>query len=481
MPTITDLREVRIKKLEALKECGVEPYPQYVKRTHTIAQARLLEGQTVRVSGRVTGKRGHGKMQFFDLQDESGKIQVVAKVDLLPPEAFQLLELLDIADFILVGGEVGKTTAGEISIFANSLEIISKSLRPLPDQWHGLKDIEERYRKRYLDMLLNPQVKKVLDSRWSIEKAIRSFLWGEGYTEVETPILQPLYGGTNARPFITHMNALDTDFYLRVAPELYLKRLIVGGYERIFEIARNFRNEGIDQTHQPEFTMMEFYEAYADYQRIMDLAEGLIKHCAQAVNNSYLLKIDEREIDISQKWQRITVDEAMLQYEGIVWDEITEEEVKDLLKKHQITVAGTWTKNKGLFALYDHLVTPKLIEPTWVIDYPRDVSPLSREHRSKADRVERFEGYVGGKEILDGWTEIVNGLEQRSRFEQEQRNLKAGDAEAQPLDEDFITALEHGCPPLGGIGIGIDRLVMLLTNTWAIKEVIAFPTLRPES
>jgi lysyl-tRNA synthetase class 2 len=299
--------------------------------------------------------------------------------------------------------------------------------------------------------------------------------------EVETPILQSLYGGTNAKPFTTYMNALDSDFYLRVAPELYLKRLIVGGYERVFEIARNFRNEGIDLSHQPEFTMMEFYEAYADYHRIMDLTEDLIKYAAQAVNSDYNLTVMDTVIDISGKWRRITVDEALVEYAGIHWDAITDEEVSQKLKEYSITVNGEYSKAKALFALYDHIVTPQLIEPTWVIDYPREVSPLSHAHRSKQGRVERFEGYVGGKEICDGWSEIISGIEQRERFDTEQRNMRAGDAEAQPLDEEFIEALEYGCPPLGGIGIGIDRLCMLLTNTWAIREVIAFPTLRSKS
>jgi len=439
-----------------------------------------MEGSSVIIVGRIFSIRGHGKIQFMDLADESGKIQIVCKKDSLPQEEFAILEFLDIADFLAVSGTVGKTAAGELSVFATHLTVIHKTLRPLPDAWYGLKDTEERYRKRYLDMLLNPDVKRILDIRWNIERAIRTFLWNEGYKEVETPVLQPLYGGTNAKPFTTHMNALDSDFYLRVAPELYLKRLMVGGYERVFEIARNFRNEGIDLTHQPEFTMMEFYEAYADYIRIMDLTESLIRFVAKEATGNQKIQVGEHEIDLSGSWRRITVDEALKEYCGIDWDGVSEEEVKKLLTQYNIEVTGSWTKNKALFAFYDHEVTPKLIDPTWVIDYPRDVSPLAKEHRSKEGRVERFEGYIGGKEICDGWSEIVSGLEQRKRFESEQKNMKAGDTDAHPLDEDFITALEHGCPPLGGIGIGIDRLVMFLTNTWAIREVIAFPTLRPQ-
>lgn len=481
MPTIQDLRQTRIDKLTALKEQGINPYPATVRRDQTIAQIREQDGVAAAITGRVRGLRGHGKIMFADFSDATGKVQLVFKKDALPEATFALLPSLDIGDFLSVQGTVGKTQAGEVSVFVSDFQIISKSLRPLPDEWYGLKDVEERYRRRHLDLLLNPDVKATLDKRWKIEQAIRTFLWSEGYTEVETPILQPLYGGTNARPFTTHLNALDVDFYLRIAPELYLKRLIVGGYERIFEIARNFRNEGMDATHQPEFTMMEFYEAYADYHRIMDLTEDLIKHAAQAANQSYMITIDGKSIDVSGKWRRITVDEALMEYEHIEWSTISEDEVKKRLAKADIKVTGEWSRDKALFALYDHFVTPRLIEPTWVIDYPRAVSPLSKEHRTKDGRVERFEGYVGGKEICDGWSEINSGLEQRARFEQEQLNMKAGDAEAQPLDEDFIQSLEYGMPPLGGIGIGIDRLVMLITNTWMIREVIPFPLMRPET
>ncbi len=481
MATIDTLKKIRLDKLDVLKNQGINPYPATARRDQRISDARQSPKKEVAVAGRIRGLRGHGKIMFADFADESAKIQLVFKSDLVHEHAFKLLPNLDIGDFLSVQGTVDTTQAGEISIFVADFQIISKSLRPLPDEWYGLKDVEERYRRRHLDLLLNPDVKATLDKRWKIEQAIRTFLWGEGYTEVETPILQPLYGGTNAKPFTTHLNALDVNFYLRIAPELYLKRLIVGGYERIFEIARNFRNEGMDATHQPEFTMMEFYEAYADYHRIMDLTEDLIKHAAQAANQSYMITIDGKSIDISGKWRRITVDEALKEYAGIEWQKISEEEIKSRLENAGVQVTGEWSRDKALFALYDHFVTPKLIEPTWVIDYPRAVSPLSKEHRTKEGRVERFEGYVGGKEICDGWSEINSGLEQRSRFEQEQRNMKAGDAEAQPLDEDFIQSLEYGMPPLGGIGIGIDRLVMLITNTWMIREVIPFPLMRPES
>ena len=472
------LIKTRKEKLEAIKSAGVNPYPPVSDRSHTIAMARDLMGKKVTVTGRIITIRGHGKLNFVDLIDESGQIQLFVSEKVLGIPEFEFIKLLDTGDFLEASGVVIKTTAGEISIETDKIKILSKSLRPLPSTWFGFKDVEERFRKRYLDLILNEKVKKTLDARWRTEQAIRTFLWGEGYKEVETPILQPLYGGTNARPFTTHLKALDIDLYLRIAPELYLKRLIVGGYERVFEIARNFRNEGMDMQHSPEFTMVEFYEAYADYQRMMDLTEQLFKHAAQAANQSFVVTIGDKEIDVSKKWRRITIDEALKEYEGIDWEKISEEEIKKRLTESEIKVTGEWDRDKALFAIYDHFVTPKLIEPTWVIDYPRAVSPLSKEHRSKEGRVERFEGYIGGEEICDGWSEINSGLEQRARFEQEQRNLKAGDIEAQPLDEDFITALEYGCPPMGGIGIGIDRLVMLLTNTKSIREVIPFPILR---
>ncbi|NOY14995.1 MAG: lysine--tRNA ligase [bacterium] len=477
---IEELIKIRKEKLNKLKQLGINPNPPVYNRTHAIDKSKQL-GLHVKIAGRVRSLRSHGKLTFFDLQDETGQIQVLATQSSLGQHQYQIIKLLDIGDFVGVEGDVFKTKAGEITVKAGEITFLSKALRPLPDSWYGLKDKEERFRKRYLDLILNPEAKQLLDKRWSTLQAIRQFLWSKDFKEVETPVLQTLYGGTNARPFITHINALNIDMYLRVAPELYLKRLIVGGYERIFEIARNFRNEGMDQTHQPEFTMIEFYIAYADYFKIMDITEDLIKFTAQKVNRTLKLTVGENKIDLTGKWRRITIDQALKEYAGLDWNTISDQEIKQLLKKHSINVPGVYSRDKALFVIYDHLVTPHLIEPTWVIDYPRDISPLSKEHRSKPNRVERFEGYIGGKEICDGWSEIVDPISQRQRFEVEQKNLKAGDDEAQPLDQDFLEALAHGCPPLGGIGIGIDRLVMFLTNTWSIREVIAFPLMKPRN
>lgn len=478
---LEELKKIRREKHDKITALGIPTSAYSFEKKHSIKQCRESLDSSVQTAGRIMGSRGHGAISFFDLIDETGKIQLLATTSELDEKTAELVRLLDIGDFIGVSGQVFNTKAGEITIKIENLTLLSKSLRPLPDSWYGLKDKEERFRKRFVDLLLNQTAKKVLDKRWQIEKAVREYLWNENYTEVETPILQTLYGGTNAKPFTTHLNALSTKMYLRIAPELYLKRLIIGGYERIFEIAKNFRNEGMDQSHQPEFTMIEFYEAYADYHRIMDVTEGLIKSVAKKVNTTLDLEIDNHQIDLSGKWNRISIDEALKKYLDLDWETITEEEIQNILKKNNFQIPGVYTKNKALFTIFDHLVTPKLIEPTWVIDYPLDVSPLSKIHRTKSDRAERFEGYIGGREICDGWSEVISPIEQRERFETEQKNLKSGDQDAMPLDEEFLEALEFGCPPLGGIGIGIDRLVMFLTNTWSIREVIAFPLMRPEN
>jgi len=474
---IIDARKVKLAKLESL---GVNISPPSYSVTNKIGDCQDVD-QSVGVAGRIMGYRRQGKVAFIDLHDQSGKIQVFASLADLGDSTYEVVKLLDIGDFIGINGSTFLTKSGELTIKATQLTFLGKSLLPLPDTWYGLKDKEDRYRRRYLDLLLNPDAKKLLDARWAIEKAVRQYMWSQDYHEVETPVLQNLYGGTNAKPFTTHLNALDTQMYLRVAPELYLKRLIIGGYERVFEIAHNFRNEGMDQTHQPEFTMMEFYEVYADYQRIMDVTEELIKATAKSVNGNFQLKVEDKEVDLSGSWRRLTLTEALKEYASLDWDTITDQEIKAILDKNKFKIGGVYSRNKALFAIFDHLVTPKLIQPTWVIDYPVEISPLSKAHRSKAGLVERFEGYIGGKEICDGWSEIVSPKEQRDRFENEQKNMKAGDDEAQPLDEEFLEALSYGCPPLGGIGIGIDRLVMFLTNTWSIREIIAFPLMRPES
>ena len=474
-------RQARLDSLNYLITVGINPYPASYSRSHTVHQALAENTGRVAVAGRIHSKRTHGLLSFIDIIDQTGNIQIIIKSDQVGKKTYQLVDHLDVGDFLGVVGQRMQSKTGQESILADEINILSKSLLPLPSQWYGLKDTETRFRKRYLDLLLNNKVRQVLDARWTILREMRRFFYQHDFVEVETPVLQPLYGGTNAKPFTTYMNALNQDFYLRIAPELYLKRLIVGGYDRVFEIARNFRNEGIDSTHQPEFTMIEWYEAYADYQQMMNTAEDMFITLAAQINHQPIITVGDQKIDISRKWPRVKFTDLLKKHLNIDWQNITNQSVKKLLKQHHLKIDGEYSKLKALFSLFDHLITPKLIGPIWVIDYPKDISPLAKTHRDDDQFVERFEAYIGGKEICDGWSEIISPLEQRKRFENEQKNMKSGDSEAHPLDQDFIESMEYGMPPLGGIGIGIDRLVMLITNTWSIREVIAFPTLRKKS
>ncbi len=345
--------QARIDKLAKLVELGVNVNPPSYSPTQKATDCIEVDLK-VNVAGRIMGYRRQGKVAFIDLSDDSGRVQVFASLADMGETAYEIVKYLDIGDFIGVLGTTFKTSAGQLTIKIETLTFLGKSMSPLPDTWYGLKDKEDRYRRRYLDLILNKDAKAILDKRWAIERAIRQFMWSENYHEVETPILQNLYGGTNAKPFTTHLNALDTQMYLRVAPELYLKRLIIGGYERVFEIARNFRNEGMDQTHQPEFTMMEFYEAYADYQRIMDITEELMKSVAQKANGTLLIKVEDKDVDLSGKWRRITVDEALMEYAGLNWETIADEEIKEILAKNKFKVAGVYSRSKALFTIYDH-------------------------------------------------------------------------------------------------------------------------------
>jgi lysyl-tRNA synthetase, class II len=479
MSRLDDTIQAKKDKRKSLENLGVTIHPYSYNKTNSISECLKSEGKQVKTAGRIMSWRTHGDVIFADLQDSTGRMQVLFHKDTLG-ESFEALAFVDMGDYLGVSGEVSPTKTGEMTIKASEYEFHGKALRPLPTAWNAADNKEVRFRKRYIDLLVNPNTKRVLDARWTILRETRRFLEDEhSFIEVETPVLQPLYGGTNATPFTTHMNALDTDFYLRVAPELYLKRLIVGGYERIFEIARNFRNEGIDQTHQPEFTMIEWYHAYADYNVVMNVTEGLVRHLVQKLNGNTKLQVFEDEVDVGGKWERITMVEALIKYEKIDFEKMSDEEIKKMMKDNSLELIGEYTRGKAMFSLFDNLVTPHLIAPTWVIDYPRDVSPLAKKHRNNDKLAERFECYIGGKELADGWSEIVDPIDQRNIWENEQKRMRSGDSEAHPMDEDYLEAMDYGMPPLGGIGIGIDRLVMFLTNTWSIKEVIAFPTLRP--
>ena len=478
MSTAQNLREERLKKLEKIREIGWNPYPSSYEKKQMIGETREMEGKEVKTAGKLFSFRTHGNIAFADLKDETGKIQLFFKKDVLGEEVYKQLSLLDIGDYLGVEGTVTKTAAGELSIIPSSYTLLSKSLQPLPHEWYGLKDTEQRFRQRYLDLLLNPEVRERFNIRTKVLRFMREYLDGLGFWEVETPIFHPQYGGANAKPFTTHYNALGQDMYLRIAFELYLKRLIAGGYERVYEIGRNFRNEGFDRSHSPEFTMVEWYEAYADYHRVMDVTEGLFKHLAHKLNNSPKMKIDNKEIDLSGKWPRVTMAEIMKKELELDVETATGKGLLSYCKEHKIEIVGGETKGQLIFAIFEHAIPEKLLGPIWIIDYPEDVSPLSKNHRSKPGWVERFEGYIGGKEICDGWSELTDPIIQRQRFENDQKASRKDKAEAQQVDEDFITSMEFGMPPMGGIGIGIERLVMFFTNTWAIREIMLFPTLK---
>lgn len=486
MSRLTQTREAKLQKRQTLEKLGVNPHPYSYHKTHSLLQAAALvdKNTLVQTAGRVMAYRGHGKVLFVDLADDTGKVQAFFAMNKFNALNQQVLSLVDTGDFLGVKGIVGKTKTGEVTIMVDEFEFLGKALRPLPSNFNKAQDKQARFRQRYLDLLLNAASGQVLRSRWQIIKLLRYFMQEKlGYTEVETPILQPLYGGTNARPFTTTMKALDdAQFYLRIAPELYLKRLIVGGMEKVYEIARNFRNEGIDQTHLPEFTMIEWYRAFADYRLMMSEVESLIKYLHHELNKSDKLFLGKQQIvlDNGRPWRVLSLKQALAQLAALPVDDLSSSQLQQLLEQYNLHPVGEFTRGKAIFSLFDHLVTKQLLEPTWIIDYPKDVSPLAKIHRQDENLVERYELYIGGKEISDGWSEITDPLDQYQRFSSEQARLRAGDQEAQPMDEDFLEAMEYGMPPLGGVGLGIDRLVMLLTNTWSIKEVIAFPTLKRE-
>ncbi|MDO8451774.1 MAG: lysine--tRNA ligase [bacterium] len=485
MPTLDDLRGVRIEKLNKLRSLGIDPYPSRVRRDQTIADARTMEGKRVCVVGRVMGVRGHGKIFFFDIADQSDKIQVVIKEDTCDSASFALTDLLDIGDFVSVQGLVGNTQSREVSIFAVGFQIIAKTIRPLPDQWYGLKDVEERYRKRYLDMLLNPEVKKRLLFRSRIIDAIRDFLTDREFIEVETPTLQPVYGGGFAKPFVTHHNVLDANFYLRISDEMYLKRLIVGGLEKVFEITKVFRNEGVDHDHNPEFTMFEAQIAFEDYAYGMDIIEEIIEYVALQAFGTTTFTYQSVEIDVKRPWTRLRMTDAISEYTGLNpmnWTrvaqakaeiqalDIPEEKFKDLQKIQSL--------GECMAFVFEEVVEGKLIQPTIVYDYPIEISPLAKKCED-ARFTQRFEMFAFGSELGNNYTELNDPLDLRKRFIEEKKREEAGFEEAHQTDDDYLEAIEHGFPPTCGIAIGIDRLVMLLTDAKSIKEVIPFPTLRP--
>ncbi len=479
-------RGVRIQKLEKLRELGIDPYPHSFDRSHEIRVIReqseklMKEEVVLRICGKIMASRLHGGSLFFDLADSGGMIQVYLKKDVLGDEIFSWTrDLVDPGDFLGIEGKLFCTKRGELSILAEKCVFLSKAFRGIPKEWYGFRDVEKRYRERYVDLLINQEARERLLKRTKIVDALRSMLNVKGFLEVETPILQPLYGGANARPFVTHYHALKTEFYLRIADELYLKRLIVGNLEKVYEFSRDFRNEGIDSTHNPEFTMLEVYEAYKNYEDFMDLAQELILGANDAIGNTQTIFFGEKKIFLGGEWKRKSMAELLLEYAKKDLTKFSLPDLLSLAKKHNIKLPKEPSWGKVFDELFSFFVEPNLIDPTFVTEYPVEISPLAKIHPQKKGFTERFELYISGKEIANGFSELNDPLEQRKRFEDQQKSRGADDLEAHPLDEDFLKAQEYGMPPTAGIGIGIDRLAMLLTNTTSIKEVIFFPTLKP--
>ncbi len=482
----TDQYLARLEKLKAFEDLNINPYPNIFKPSHyaldlqesykDLANEERTENEVI-IAGRIKSIRNSG--MFIDLHDNSGKIQVYSHENNLSPQELQKLKLLDLGDMIGVKGTIRRTKRGELTVDSKELFILAKSLLPLPEKFHGLTDVETRYRQRYLDMITNDDSKNTLRKRFELIGHIRHLMEDNGFLEVETPMLHPILGGANARPFMTHHNSLDMDLYLRIAPELYLKRLIIGGFERVFEIGRNFRNEGISIRHNPEFTMMELYQSYADYNDMMELAETLIKSTIAKSNGELLLEIDDNKIDFSKPFDKIRMLEAVAKVTGIDFLQIeTAEEARTKAQELNIPVKESASWGDVVLAIFEEKIEPTLINPTFVLDYPIETSPLTKTHRDNNRLCERFELFINGWEIANAYSELTNPLTQQERFLDQVKQREAGDNEAQMMDEDFVTALNYGLVPTGGMGIGIDRLMMLATSSLSIRDVIAFPTLR---
>ena len=485
--------QIRKQKLAALKSLGVNVYPNDFSPTHTAAEilarfanssADELEQQQEQfaVAGRIMSLRHFGKAAFFHVQDRSEQIQVYIRQGDSSQEAVALLkESLDVGDYVGITGPIFRTRTGELTLKAMTLRLLGKALRPLPEKWHGLQDIEVRYRQRYLDFIVNPQVRAAFQKRAKLIQLIRRFFIDRDYLEVETPTMQSIAGGALARPFVTHHNTLDIDLYLRIAPELFLKRLIVGGAERVFEIGRNFRNEGMSTKHNPEFTTLEFYQAYATYEHLMTLTEELFVFLAQEVNGNLQIEYGERLIDLTPPWPRLGMKEALCQYTGLSLEDLDNEvTVRAKARELGVHTPAAASLGKVLEELFGEAVEPHLMQPTFVVSYPVEVSPLARRNERDPRFVDRFELYIAGREIANAFSELNDPEDQLQRFLEQLRDREAGDQEAHALDEDYVRALEYGMPPTAGEGIGIDRLVMLFTNSPSIRDVILFPQMRPE-
>ncbi|MBP2034131.1 lysyl-tRNA synthetase class 2 [Clostridium algifaecis] len=482
------LIEERREKFTNLQNEGKDPFEVYkVERTHTSKQIRdnydELEGKEVTVAGRLMSKRVHGKAGFSDLYDRYGKIQLYIKINDVGEEKLKEYKTYDIGDILVITGKVFKTQTGEITVHIVDFKLIAKSLRPLPEKWHGLKDPDLKYRQRYVDLIMNEQVKDTFMKRTAIIKAMREFLDNKDFIEVETPILSPIAGGAAAKPFITHHNSLDMDMYLRIATELYLKRLIVGGFEKVYEIGKCFRNEGMDVRHNPEYTSIELYEAFADYNDMMEITENMVAHICQKVLGTTKVVYEDTEIDFKPPWNRITMVDAVKKFANVDFNEIKDDdkarkiaEEKNIELKKELKDCS---KGDILDAMFEEFCEEKFIQPTFVLDYPVEVSPLTKKKRGNSEFTERFEGFVYGREICNAYSELNDPIVQKERFVQQLKEREMGDDEAYMMDDDFINALEIGMPPTGGLGIGVDRLIMFLTNSSSIRDVILFPTMKP--
>ena len=486
MPETNDRREQRLEKLGRLRELGIDPYPPRAEHSHTAAEAIAAflpdteEPVSVSVAGRVVALRVMGGSTFAHIADGTGRIQIYLRRDVLGEEAYDVFRrLIDLGDFVWAEGTLFQTRTGETTVNVSNWKFLSKTLRPLPEKWHGLRDVETRYRQRYLDLVANDEVREIFITRSRIVASIRRLLDERGFIEVETPVLQPIYGGAAARPFTTYHNELEQTFYLRIADELYLKRLIIGGLDKVYEIGHNFRNEGISTRHNPEFTVIELYQAYADYEEIMRLVETLYSETARQVLGSETITYEGHEISLTPPWRRISMRDAILEHSGIDIEEFnTLDALMTTAQARGIAMTPQPGWGKAVEKLFELCVEPTLIQPTFVTDYPIDISPLAKKKPGAPHLVERFEFFIGALECGNAFTELNDPLDQRERFAAQVDAAARGDTEAHPMDEDFITAMEHGMPPTGGLGFGIDRMVMLFTGQSSIREVILFPALR---
>ncbi len=484
------LMDQRREKLEEIRQLGVDPYAYKYSPTHTTQEIREQfaevgdqpdETKSVRVAGRIMTKRDHGKSGFAHLQDGSGRLQIYVRQNAVGEEAYQVYRKLDVGDIIGVDGPVFRTRTGELTVLVNEVELLAKSLRSPPEKWHGLQNKETRYRQRYADLMMNPDVMQVFINRTRMIQAVREYLNQDGFIEVETPILQPVYGGATARPFTTHHNALDMPLYLRIANELYLKRLIVGGFDRVYEFSKDFRNEGIDHDHSPEFTMIELYQAYADYEDMMGLTENLLAHTAQTVLGTTQITYKGDSISLDPPWRRLTMIESIKEEAGIDVDKLSDAELRDAVLDAGVELEGAAPRGKLIAELFEAHVEPNLVQPTFIYDYPIEISPFAKKKRESDRFVERFEFFIARMEMGNAFSELNDPIDQRERFIEGAKKGDDGDEDALMIDEDYLRALEYGMPPTGGLGFGIDRLAMLLTDQTSIRDVILFPQMRPES